>query len=92
MLFKNTHPLVSAHFPEDVLRFAVAGGEDYELLFTAPGKVVEGVQSMADCPITVIGEIVRGEPGEVTLVDEDGSPLPWDDKKGWEHFTRSENH
>ena len=86
------HPLVRANFPEDALGLAVAGGEDYELLFAAGEEIMKRVQKMADCPITVIGEIMRGEPGEVTLVDKEGEPFPWDAKKGWEHFKRLGNH
>ena len=86
------HPLVRANFPEDALGFAVAGGEDYELLFAAGGEVIERVQRMADCPVTVIGEMVKGEPGEMTLIDKEGQPFQWDDKKGWEHFRRPGEH
>ena len=85
------HPLVRANFPEDALGFAVAGGEDYELLLAAGGGLIEKVRRMVECPITVIGEIVGGEPGEVTLIDKEGQPFQWDDKKGWEHFKRPGN-
>jgi thiamine-monophosphate kinase len=86
------HPLVRANFPEDALGFAIGGGEDYELLFTAGEEIIERVQRMTECPITVIGEIVRGTPGEMTLIDEEGKLFPWDEKKGWEHFKKPDNH
>ena len=67
------------------LDFALHGGEDYELLFTAPAKrripsIVGGVH------ISLIGEIVRGQ--GVFLVDQKGrrTPLP---PRGWQHFDRS---
>ena len=82
------HPSVKATFKGDSLGLALSGGEDYELLFTAPGETVDRIRDAATCPIAVIGEIVEGEPGKVTLVDEQGKAFPWD-KRGWEHFTTS---
>jgi thiamine-monophosphate kinase len=63
------------------LRFALHGGEDYELLFAASGKVPA---SIAGVPVTRIGEITRGR--KIVLVEggrERGLP-----SKGWEHFAR----
>ena len=79
------HPRLKAAFPEEYLGLALSGGEDYELLFTAPAKVVQKVQRAAACPITVIGEIVSGKPGQVTVLDTKGNSFPLD-KKGWDHF------
>ena len=81
------HPTVRVVFPQDYLSLAIAGGEDYELLFAASGEVIDRVKRKADCLITVIGEIVR-EPLGVTLIDKEGNPF-WDDKKGWEHFKQA---
>jgi thiamine-monophosphate kinase len=61
------------------LRFALHGGEDYELLFAARGKVPARI---ADVPVTRIGEITRGR--KIVLVEggkERGLPA-----RGWEHF------
>ena len=67
---------------------ALHGGEDYELLFTAPPKarvpaVIGGV------PITSIGRILRmqGRRSRVTLIGENG-PEPLE-ARGWEHFSGS---
>jgi thiamine-monophosphate kinase len=65
---------------------ALHGGEDYELLFTAPAtarlpRKIDGV------PITRIGRIVKLRPGQpaVTLLTEQGAqPL---EPHGWEHFS-----
>jgi thiamine-monophosphate kinase len=57
-------------FPGATVEQALHGGEDYELLFTARTAVpslFEGV------PLTRIGTMRRGRPGDVTL---DGAPLP----------------
>jgi thiamine-monophosphate kinase len=64
------------------LRFALHGGEDYELLFTIPrGKHVPA--RIAGVPITQIGHITRGK--QVFLVNREGvgSELR---AQGWEHF------
>ena len=45
---------------EDAVRYALQGGEDYELLFTLPKKKAENLFNVWDpstCPITKIGEI-----------------------------------
>jgi len=65
------------------LRFALHGGEDYELLFTAArGKPVPS--RIAGVAVTQIGEVTRGR--EVFL-ERDGvkRKLP---PQGWEHFRR----
>ena len=61
---------VRALFPEEWLDLATRGGEDYELLFTAPAEVFTTVQEAAarvGGSVTAIGEIVAGEGGETTL-------------------------
>ena len=50
--------------PEEALRFALHGGEEYELLFTAPLDArakVEELSNALSLPITLIGEITAGE-------------------------------
>lgn len=66
------------------LRFALHGGDDYELLFTAaPGRRVP--KRMADVPITPIGRVIRGN--QIFLVHRSGvrSVLH---PQGWEHFRK----
>lgn len=64
--------------------FALHGGEDYELLFTAPrGKRVPA--RIAGVTITRIGHITRGK--QVFLMNQEGvgyELVP----QGWEHFAR----
>ena len=76
-------PAVKVGFGERALEMALAGGEDYELLFTAKAEVIDKVKQSASCPITVIGEIVAGK--GVTVVDRQGNPIKLG-KAGWEHF------
>lgn len=72
----------------DPLEWALFGGEDYELLFTAPADRAEGltrwVREETGTPVSIIGEIVPPDEGMV-LVRGDGSTLPLR-KGGWDHF------
>ncbi len=71
-------------FPDDCVRLALTGGEDYELLFTAPAAVMSQVARALNVPVSVIGEVVEGPPG-VTVLDEHGDALPLG-AGGWDHF------
>jgi len=62
---------------------ALHGGEDYELLFTAPAAV-KIPKIMAGVPITRIGVIRRGNPGRIKLDDFELLPL------GYDHFSPSQ--
>ncbi len=81
------HPAVRANFSGQALELALAGGEDYELLFTAPEEIINRVRAIASCPVTTIGQITTGEAGKVTVVDRQGNPVSLS-RGGWEHFTR----
>jgi thiamine-monophosphate kinase len=64
------------------LQSALHGGDDYELLFTAPKA--KGVPSrIAGVDITQIGTITRGR--QVILVSPDGARIKLR-PQGWEHF------
>ena len=66
------------------LRFALHGGEDYELLFTAPpNRCVPS--RIAGVPITQIGHITRGRKIFVMNRGGVGGELK---AQGWEHFRR----
>ena len=69
------HPLVQAAFPADATGLALSGGEDYELLFTAPHK--KRVKAIH------IGEIIkRGR----FIIDRSGRKKPFS-PKGYQHFS-----
>ena len=74
-------------FADDWLLLAVSGGEDYELLFAAPGNVLDDVAQGLEVPVTVIGETVA-EPRRVSLVDSRGQPVQVG-ASGWDHFPAS---
>ncbi len=69
-----------------VLGCLLAGGDDYELLFTAPRAAASQVAAIAAVlalPLTRIGTIVR-ESG-LTVLDERGAPLP-ELPRAFDHF------
>ncbi|HLY55407.1 MAG TPA: thiamine-phosphate kinase [Stellaceae bacterium] len=60
-----------------LIETVLTGGDDYELLFTAPAAAGDAVARLAAAgrtPVAAIGRIVRG--GGVVVVDRDGCPLP----------------
>jgi len=72
---------------EPSIRAALAtGGDDYELLFTAPAsvtQVIEDLSRVLGLPITRIGGIELGE--GVRLLDAEGRSIPAD-SPGYRHF------
>ena len=69
-----------------VLRHVLSGGDDYELVFTAPTSKAEAVQTAAlasQTPVTCIGQI-DAEPG-LRLVDQSGRPVA-NDFQSFDHF------
>ena len=70
------------------LECQLAGGDDYELCFTAPGTqslAIAKIAAQLELPLWNIGEMVPGETGEVTVFDPDGKPVQFD-HKGYDHF------
>ncbi len=67
-------------------RFTVAGGDDYELCFTAARcerDAVLAAAAQAGTPVTRVGRI-EAEPG-LRMVDGDGKPIELG-VHGWDHF------
>jgi thiamine-monophosphate kinase len=80
------HPsLKSCFLEEKYMQFILAGGEDYELMFTAPGNIIEDVKKRISSPVTIIGEIVAGTPGQVEMVNSIGKIYTFE-LKGWDHL------
>jgi thiamine-monophosphate kinase len=81
----------AAKLPVDLraeLKHALHGGDDYELLFTAPAKIAVPA-TIAGVPITEIGAIIRRKDysAAITILGDNGraqalKPL------GWQHFRR----
>lgn len=71
--------------PAATLAQALHGGEDYELLFTAP-PAARLPRAIAGVPVTRIGRVLRAHANRTTmmLVSPQGAkPL---EARGWEHF------
>ena len=72
-----------ALFGSDAARdFALAGGDDYELILVARHGVLEALEG-----VTIIGRVVEQHPGEVVVRQPDGAPYPipegWDSLRAW---------
>ncbi len=78
---------VKSAFSERSYEMALSGGEDYQLLFTASPEIVERVRRSSSYPITIIGEVVAENPGQVILIDEEGKRVQ-PKVMGWDHFKR----
>lgn len=80
------HRLTASQTPEAALHSALHGGEDYELLFTAPASAAIP-RAIAGIPVTQIGEIRRAGRSRplMTLIAPDGTRTPLE-PAGWEHL------
>lgn len=87
-LIENSLPIhediksIAASFQEDATRWALFGGEDYELLFTVPKELKSHIEKIQD--VTIIGYMSDGAPG-VFLQTQSGNELPLE-PGGWNHF------
>ncbi|MBN18805.1 MAG: thiamine-phosphate kinase [Chloroflexi bacterium] len=76
------HSYLKKAFSVDYLDYALNGGEDYELLFTASDKEMKKIINQKDLNITIIGKIIKDG---LVVLDNLGNKL--DIKiKGWDHF------
>ncbi len=66
---------------EEPLKFALRGGEDYELLFTSSKPMEDLI--IESLPISQIGKIEKREKGIRILRNGKEEPFP---RSGWEHF------
>ena len=74
-------------FGTSAIDLAMSGGEDYELVFTAPESIIKQLQQNDATNAYVIGRVVDDETrgGRVSVVDDAGEnyePL----RKGWDHL------
>jgi thiamine-monophosphate kinase len=80
--------IVKKHAATDAGRTAiVAGGDDYELCFTAPQNARESMEDLAKMlgyPLTRIGQVRRGK--GVSLMGPDGKAMKVDGR-GYDHFS-----
>jgi thiamine-monophosphate kinase len=79
------HPLLKSSYGDKASGLALAGGEDYELLFTTSDTLINKAKTELKCPVAAIGEITAGEPGKIDLIDAHGKTVKTG-KSGWRHF------
>ncbi len=82
----RNHPALRLH-DDQWYQCVLAGGDDYELVFTAPASRRDQVMAaarMADTPVTRIGGITK-EPG-LRVVDRHGKPLARQRWASFDHF------
>lgn len=71
----------------DHMSTVLTGGDDYEILFTAPPSadtVLQQISQQADIPLTVIGQVIDG--AGVAVHDRDDRPISVA-RTGWRHFS-----
>ncbi len=79
-------PLLKAGFSHrQALEMALSGGEDYQLLFTAGAKEMEGILRAISSTISVIGTITKTEAGTVEFT-ENSELIKKLNLTGWRHF------
>jgi thiamine-monophosphate kinase len=61
---------------------AATGGEDYELLISAPGPTIDALAESVEMPLTTIGEVTDAADLFFRRGDE-----PVEDLMGWDHFS-----
>ena len=66
------------HAPETL---AITGGEDYELLISAPETVLDALESETETPLTVVGEVI----GSGIEFLREGRRI--EGLSGWDHFS-----
>ena len=86
------HPLAARLGAKSALHAALHGGEDYELLFTAPSSA-RMPTSLAGVPLTRIGTLKPRRPGQplMTLLAPGNGPAELK-PGGWEHFAKPSRH
>lgn len=66
----------------------LAGGDDYELIFTASALHREAIQGLSErlaLPLTCIGQTEAGPAGQLTILDAEGRPVQAS-FRGYDHF------
>lgn len=82
------HPFVDEVFRADAFDLALFGGEEYELVFTAPPDVIEAARSaLADLgtQVVAVGEVLAEPAGKVLLAWPDGREAVLQGG-GYDHF------
>jgi len=81
-------PSYDADLRRIALECQLAGGDDYELCFTAPADrhlAIGQIAAQLELPLWCIGELVDGAAGQVTVFDPDDQPVSFA-RHGYDHF------
>ena len=86
-------PALSRHFGDDAARtMALTGGEDYELLVAGEAETLAAASVLLRerglMPLTIVGCLEAGTPGQVMVLDNTGAPIPTP-RGSWDHFRGS---
>ncbi|HEX8873834.1 MAG TPA: thiamine-phosphate kinase, partial [Nitrosospira sp.] len=83
----NCSASMKKYLPDPLaIKCLLAGGDDYELCFTAPRSARQGIGTLAcehSVPLTRIGAIGTGE--GLIVLDADGNSIS-SEAKGYDHF------
>jgi thiamine-monophosphate kinase len=74
-------------YPDDALRLACTGGEDYKLILVGPqGRIADLQEGLETADLAVIGEIIKDNyEKRVRVLDDAGKEIRFD-KTGWDAF------
>lgn len=81
------NPTLRKALGRTAIDYALYGGEDFELLFTAPEEVIRRIRADFDVPVNVIGDVTRDHPGQVAVSGQKGDQLN-PKERGWDHFLK----
>jgi thiamine-monophosphate kinase len=88
-LSSAAHAVLATHSSH--ITTVLTGGDDYEILFTAPPGAMNELAELSrtvDVPITPIGRMQSASVGkdrQITVLDASGEPLAFN-RSGWTHF------
>jgi thiamine-monophosphate kinase len=72
-------------YPDDALRLACTGGEDYQLVLAGPRSLIEELSREVEERATIIGEVVESTDHHARLLDGDGNEVTFQ-QTGWDAF------
>lgn len=83
------HPAAGALLGDTAaLDLALGGGEDFELLLVGPEETLRSL-STSELPVTVIGKVVAGHPGQTIAHDEQGATYE-PARRGWDQLAEDD--
>jgi thiamine-monophosphate kinase len=80
-------PETTAAYPDDALRLAATGGEDYQILLASAAGVIAALNELHPEAVTVIGNMSDRRRGSVSILDRTGAEIKFP-SPGWDHLAR----